>query len=78
MHSKCRKPSVIAQHQRNEDSRYDDVSQTEHREVFRSQAILQQILREDQLDWSVETLSNRHHDFRSKHLHAITHKTVSI
>lgn len=52
---------VKAQQERNEDARNDDISETEHSKLLPEDAMLQEVLREDELDWCVKGLGHRHH-----------------
>lgn len=57
---------VVPQQQRDEDSRHNDVTEAEHREVAAAQSFLEQILRKHQFDRCLERSGHKDHHVRSK------------
>lgn len=65
---------VETQQQCNKDARNDDVAQAEHGKVGGIHPVDQDVLREDQFNWSIKAFGNGDHDIGAKHPEYVVHK----
>lgn len=58
---------IESKQESNENARDDDVAEAEQSKLLTVDAVLDEILRKDQFDWSVKWLGNADHDIGAKH-----------
>lgn len=68
------KTDVKSQQKGNEDAGNYNVSQTEHGKLISVDSILQEILWEDKLDWSVKRFGHGNHHIGAKNPENVVHK----
>ena len=69
--------SVVAEQEGDEDSGDDDVAEAEHGHVLGVESVLQQVLRKDELDRSLEGLCDGDHDVGAEHPEDVVEEEAS-